>query len=159
MQKWSNYARRQKKRKMKITADLYQEAQDSDIPIMSLSIPKSGSMCIQSNDRQCYIGIDSNILRSHIQERVHLAHELGHCKTGSFYNRYASVDIRQKHENRADKWAIKKLVPKDELDTMVQDGHTEIWDLADRFGVTEDFMRKAICLYTNGNLAPEFYGR
>ena len=36
-------------------------------------------------------------------------------------------------------------------------GHTEIWDLADHFGVTEGFMRKVICYYTYGNLATELY--
>ncbi len=28
---------------------------------------------------------------------------------------------------------------------------------ADRFGVTEDFIRKAVCLYVHGNLATELY--
>ena len=37
------------------------------------------------------------------------------------------------------------------------DGHTEMWDLADYFHVTEDFMRKAVCWYTYGNLATELY--
>lgn len=35
------------------TAKLFQEAQDSDIPIMYLSIPENGSMCVQT-DRRCY---------------------------------------------------------------------------------------------------------
>ena len=29
--------------------------------------------------------------------------------------------------------------------------------LAERFGVTPEFMRKAVCLYTYGNLAAELY--
>ena len=86
-------------------------------------------------------------------ELVRLGHELGHCETGSFYNRWAVMDIRQKHENRADKWAIKKLVPKDELDAAIADGRIELWELAELFGVTESFMLKALCWYQNGNLA------
>ena len=35
-----------------------------------------------------------------------LAHELGHCCTGSFYNQWATADCRRRHENVADKWAI-----------------------------------------------------
>ena len=65
--------------------------------------------------------------------------------------------MRSKHENRADKWAVNKLIPVDELDQAVEDGHTELWDLADHFGVTEEFMRKAVCWYTYGNLATELY--
>ena len=86
-----------------------------------------------------------------------MAHELGHCSTGSFYNRHTPFDVRQCHENRADKWAIKKLVPVAELDQAVAAGYTEFWQLAEYFGVTEDFMKKAVCYYTHGNLAVDYY--
>ena len=139
------------------TVHLFKEAQDSNIPIMYLSIPENGSMCIQSDSQKCYIGMDYGVLKNEADKRVHLAHELGHCKTGSFYNRWAAMDIRQKHEHRADKWAIEKIIPVDELDKAVADGYTEMWELADRFGVTEDFMRKAVCWYTYGNLCTNLY--
>ena len=139
------------------TVELYQEARDSDIPIIVLDIPKTGSMCIQSESGRCYIGMDYGILPDEAGRRVHLAHELGHCKTGAFYNRWATCDIRQKHENRANKWAIEKIIPENALDEAVADGCTDIWSLADRFNVTEDFMKKAVCWYTYGNLAAELY--
>lgn len=91
------------------------------------------------------------------EEKTALFHELGHCETDSFYNEEFSFDVRQKHENRADKWAIKKLVPEDELDAAVAAGYTELWSLAEYFNVTEDFMKKAVCYYTNGNLAADLY--
>ena len=139
------------------TTDLYQEAKDTDIPILILDIPKTGSMCMQSESGRCYIGMDYGVLPEESIRRVHLAHELGHCKTGAFYNRWAARDVRKKHENRADKWAVNKLIPVDELDQAVADGHTELWDLADHFGVTEEFMRKAVCWYTHGNTETELY--
>ena len=139
------------------TVDLYQEAQESDIPIIYLSIPENGSMWIQSESKRCYIGMDYGVLEDEAEKRTHLAHELGHCKTGAFYNRWAAQDIRQKHERRADKWAIQKMIPEEALDGAVAQGYTEIWSLADYFGVTEDFMRKAVCWYTYGNLAAEMY--
>ena len=139
------------------TNDLYQEAKDADIPILILDIPKTGSMCMQSESGRCYIGMDYGVLPEESVRRVHLAHELGHCKTGAFYNRWAARDVRKKHENRADKWAVKKLIPVDKLDQAIADGHTELWDLAEHFGVTEDFMRKAVCWYTHGNLAADLY--
>ena len=45
----------------------------------------------------------------------------------------------------------------DALDDAIADGCCEIWELADRFGVTEDFIRKALCLYVHGNVAAELY--
>ena len=45
----------------------------------------------------------------------------------------------------------------EELDDAVASGCTEIWELADYFQVSEDFIRKAVCWYTHGNLAQELY--
>ena len=70
----------------------------------------------------------------------------------------SALDITaRRHENRADKWAIQKLIPVSELDDAVAEGCTELWELAERFGVTESFMRKAVCYYVHGNLATELY--
>ena len=67
------------------------------------------------------------------------------------------MDSRQRHENQANRWAIRTLIPVDDLDEAVAEGCTEVWELAERFGVTEEFMRKAVCLYVHGNLATELY--
>lgn len=133
------------------TLGLYQVAQCEGIPVIALDIPENGSMCIQS-DARCYIGMDYDVLENETSKRVHLAHELGHCVTGSFYNIWAAKDVRQKHELRADKWAIEHIVPADALSQAIADGYTDIWALADYFEVTEEFMKKAVCWHTHGNL-------
>ena len=81
------------------------------------------------------------------EEKVKLAHELGHCETGAFYNRYAARDVRQKHENRANKWAYKKLVPEDELKQAILQGYREPWELAEYFDLPEAFLRGALKYY------------
>lgn len=136
--------------------ELYQVAAESDIPVLLLDLPENGSMCIETARRH-YIGLDPSVLEEEASQTVHLAHELGHCITGSFYNRWAARDVRQRHENRADKWAIQKVVPVDALDQAIADGHTTIWELAEHFNVTEVFMQKAVCWYTHGNLAAALY--
>ncbi len=139
-----------------LTQELYQIAEDDHIPIFVLQIPNSGSMCIQTGCG-CYIGLDEDVLVDEASRRVHLAHELGHCVTGAFYNRWATRELRQKHENRADKWAIQKIISLEELDAAVASGCTELWQLSEYFNVTEDFMRKAVCWYTYGNVAADLY--
>ena len=136
---------------------LYTLAEQKNIEVASFPMKGNGSMSFMADSGSCYIGIDPSVQDGSADERTHLSHEIGHCETGSFYNRFAAVESLQRHENRADKWAIKKLIPVDELDSAVADGCTEIWELADRFGVTEDFMRKAVCFYVHGNLAAELY--
>ena len=136
---------------------LYALAQQQNIPVYQFPLPGTGSMSLMDEQGRCFIGMDADVRDDGPQERVHLGHELGHCVTGSFYNRYAAVDCRQRHENQANKWAIQTLIPVDDLDRAVAEGCTEIWELAERFGVTEDFVRKAVCLYVHGNLATELY--
>ena len=142
---------------MILLPELYATASQQNIPIYSYPMAQCGSMSVQLCDGSCAIGMDERVLDAGTQERVHLSHELGHCLTGSFYNRYAAVDCRQRHENQANKWAIQTLIPVDDLDEAVAEGCTEVWELAERFGVTEDFMRKAVCLYVRGNLATDLY--
>ncbi len=142
---------------MKSILSLYQYAEKQNIEVLAFPLPETSSMSIMADSGDCYIGIDESKRDGEAVERVHLAHELGHCMTGAFYNRHSNADLRQRHENKADKWAIRKLIPLDKLDAAIADGYTEVWDLAEHFGVTEDFIRKAVCFYTHGNLAAELY--
>lgn len=82
-----------------------------------------------------------------VQEKEALAHELGHCEYGGFYNRYSKYDIRAKAERRADKWAFAKLVPYGQLMQAVREGVTENWELAERFGVSCEFMARVTAYY------------
>lgn len=136
--------------------DLYAHAQRRNIDVDWVPMRRATSLSVPLDDGYC-IAIGPWKLDSLAQETVCLAHELGHCETGSFYNRYAKLDVRQRHENRADKWAILHLIPAAELDAAIADGCDTIPALADRFGVTEPFMRKAVCWYAHGNLAVEMY--
>ena len=136
---------------------LYEIAEQHNIDVVECPLPFNGSLSLIDSNGKCCIGIDESVLDGDALERVHLGHELGHCETGSFYSIHTAVDCRQRHENRADKWAIKTLISSADLDKAVSEGCTEIWELAERFGVTEDFVRKAVCYYVHGNLATELY--
>ena len=72
------------------------------------------------------------------------AHELGHCMTGSFYNLYSPFDLRSRHEFRANKWAIKKLIPFSALIRAGKEGCRERHEFAEYFGVSESFIQKAV---------------
>jgi len=138
-------------------ACLYDFAKQQNIEVLTFPLKETGSMSLMTDSGECLIGMDTSVTDGNVQERVHLSHELGHCATGSFYSIHTAVDCRQRHENRANKWAIHRLIPVDDLDDAIAQGNVEIWELADRFGVTEDFMRKAVCFYVHGNLAEELY--
>ena len=136
---------------------LYTLAKEQNIEVFEYPMKENGSMSLMTDSGACYIGMDASVKDGGTQERVHLAYELGHCVTGSFYSIYTAIDCRQRHENRADKWAICQLISVDALDEAVAQGCTELWELAERFGVTEQFMKKAVCYHVHGNTATELY--
>ena len=102
--------------------ELYRLASQQNIAVLPFPLPENGSMSIMEPNGACAIGMDRSVLDGGIQERMHLGHELGHCITGSFYNIYAAIDCRQRHENQADKWAIQALIPVDRLDDAIAQG-------------------------------------
>lgn len=112
---------------------------------------------MEVSDGKCYIAIDPFKLQSEAEEMEKCLHEIGHCDSGAFYNEYATCDVRKKHENKADKHAIELRLSAKDLDLAVAEGCTELWQLAERFNITENFMRKAVCWYTHGNLSTELY--
>ena len=149
-----------KTKKINNVVELYEYAEQQGYDVYWYNLDCDGLESIsvmRVSDCKCFIAIDPFTLLSDADELVKGLHEIGPCDTGAFYNEYATCDIRKKHENRADKWAIEQLVPADALAQAVASGHTELWDLAEYFGVTEAFMKKALCWYHHGNLASELY--
>ena len=124
--------------------DLYGIAERRGHVVICESLTETPSLSLQTNKR-CYIAIDQRLNVQ--QEREALAHELGHCEYGGFYNRYSRYDIRAKAERRADKWAFARLVPYGRLIQAVRHGVTDVWDLAELFDVSCEFMHRAIAYY------------
>ena len=129
--------------------DLYDIAECDNIDVFSFNLEKTESLSLLL-EGQCHIAINPFKLINESDEKVKLAHELGHCETGAFYNTFSPFDIRSKHEHTANKWAIKKLIPEDELKEACKYCRNR-WELSQHFGVTEDFMQKAVDYYLYKN--------
>ena len=137
--------------------ELYRTAEEQNISVDCFALEGREALSLTDEEGRCHIAINPLQLEDSLDEKMKLAHELGHCCTGSFYNRYAARDVRTRHENRADKWAILTLIPEGELREALDAGITEPWELAEHFEVSEEFLRKAVCWYNNGTLAIEYY--
>ena len=126
------------------TNRLYRLAEKSGVTVDRFPLPENGSVSIKNGDSM-FIAVDAKATST--LERVYLAHELGHCVTSSFYNVYSPFDIREKHERRANIWAVNKLVPKSLYLKALRQGYDNIYSLAEYFDVTPDFMKKAVEFY------------
>ena len=94
-----------------------------------------------------FIGMDVDKLEDSAGELACLAHEMGHCLTGSFYTLDSDRHQRQRCEERADRWAICRLVPLAELREALDAGITRSDELAEHFGVPEAFLNKCLWYY------------
>lgn len=126
---------------------LYSLAEGNGTPVYWFDLGLAESLSVQMEDGSCAIAMDPWRMLTLADEKVKLAHELGHCATGAFYNCYAARELRQKHEQRANRWAYKMLIPEDELAEALRKGYREPWELAEYFDVTEPFLREALEYY------------
>ncbi len=125
---------------------LYSIAEHSGVSIDRADLPKNLSLSLMAGG-EMLVALDKGLCGA--KEKVCLAHELGHCETASFYNIYAPLDIRGKHERRADRWAIKRLIPKAQYIAAIKQGYDNIFSLSEHFDVTPEFMQKAVEYYKN----------
>lgn len=123
--------------------DLYNRADAQGIEIDDVPMRSLTSVSFP----QGWIALDTAKLQTTAEHKSILAHELGHVETGSFYNIYSSFDLRAKQERRADKAAIKMLVPFKRLLSAMRSACCEVWQLAEYFDVTEELINKALVLY------------
>lgn len=133
---------------MMTLAEVYEECERKNIDIDYFPMNKAVALSFPEG----FIAIDTDKIKNSIEEKEILAHEESHIETGSFYNFYSPIDIKGKHEHRAEINTIKKLVPVDELKEAVSCGFIEIWDLAEYFDVSDKFMTNAVKYYKDNNL-------
>lgn len=119
--------------------ELYIYAEDREIEVDDFSMRE----LVSASFPEGWIAIDTKKIKTKAEEKITLAHEVGHCETGSFYNIHSPYDLREKHERRANVWSYKTLIPHEELLAAIKQGITEIWELAEYFGVPCEFMQKA----------------
>lgn len=133
------------------TSKLYDMAEQSGIAVSFLPLCENAAFSVEL-DGKSYIAINKHLLGSQGLERVALAHELGHLKTGSLFKVGAAPALISATEKRADGWAITALIPRHALVEAMERGDEDIESLADRFCVTEEFMSKALKYYSEKNI-------
>lgn len=94
------------------------------------------------------IFLDIDKIRTIAHEKEAVAHEWAHWISGATYTFDAPPAVRQKAEVQADRRQIKKLLPFDEMRAAMQNGITEVWELAEFFNVSESLITDAVEFYT-----------
>ncbi len=139
--------------------DLYQWLHDKGIYLFERRLPFHGpdvkAVTMHLPDCGAWgIFLDRSKIKNAAEERSVLLHAGGHCLTGSTHPVNSSPCLIALHERRAAQWAAQHAVSAEALDRALAAGLTEIPALAERFCVTEDLMRRALCWHTHGSLEP-----
>ena len=140
-----NLHNREKRNKPLSAVALYELAAKRGVPVYSFALHTVPSLSIMDEGGSCSIALSPKLKGK--EEKLCLAHELGHCITGAFYNRNSSGAVRGKSEYKANKWAFYQLLPPKAVEAAVEGGITRPSELAEHFGVPEEFLLKAIDYY------------
>jgi len=92
------------------------------------------------------IGLKNDIDRSSRKLKCTLAEELGHYFTGTTYNDKKPENYGEKievarREYRAKKWQVFLLIPEEKFLEALNNGISQIWELAEYFDVDEEVIR------------------
>lgn len=128
------------------TNKLYSIAESCGVTVDFINIPDTKAMVLELYGKS-FLAIDKNVRSGSAEEKVLLAHELGHIETSTCYKLHSPLSARRLCEKQADRWAIKTLVPLSELLEAFKNGNETVQALAETFQVTEEFMQKAIEFY------------
>ena len=126
--------------------ELLSEIEESEIFYIDSDSQKNPAKTIKFDDDYAIV-INASAFPTQAERLVALAHEKGHCDTGAVYSNATPLITRGMCELRANKKATYRLIPLDELIEACLSPWNDVWDLAERFEVTEDFMHYALELY------------
>ena len=122
----------------------YQDLEKENITVLPYQFRNIKSVYLEEEK---VVGIDQSKIEDCAEEYTILIHEKGHFDSGAFYTAECPYLLREQAEYRADRAAILQYIPLEELREYISRGIVELWELAEQFGVTEVFMKKAVSYY------------
>ena len=128
---------------------LYETAANLGIEIDNVQMRELRAMSFPEG----WIAIDRRKYRSEAEYKCELAHEIGHCKTGAFYNLKTTTRKKELCERHANRFAAELLVPLSELRKAMHRGVLFNRILASMFDVTLEFINMVLELFEQELLA------
>ncbi len=127
---------------------LYEDLRKQQVALYPYDVGNEKSVTIELNNKFA-IFLDPFRVESIQEMKYILAHEIGHCATGCTHKVCSPLDIVQRHEHKANRWAIERYLPLENINAAIRQGYTEPWQLADYFDLPEGFVQTAIKHYAN----------
>ena len=132
---------------------LYILLRKNNIFLSDYRLSSTKAVIVEMNKRYAMF-VDYTKIHTLAEELSVVAHECGHCMTGSTHKVSSPLDLIERHEYKANKWAIEHIAPLEKLQDAAKEGFTEKWEIAERLGVSEDLIKKAVEYYKEVALRP-----
>lgn len=127
-------------------ATVYQDARQMDITLIPYNIGFTDAATLEMNGRYG-IFLDFEQFETMADYTAALAHEVGHCATGATHSVHSPFQLISQHENRANRWYYERYLPFSYLQSLMQQGYTEPWQLAEVTGWPESTIQAALHHY------------
>lgn len=131
--------------------ELYDLAEAHDVGVYYYDLGEGKAVTVAQGDFAA-IALNPEAIGSVQEETECLCHELGHLETGTLHPCGADEGTILRGEYKCACWVVRQLVPPEELLAAIRQGCTEVWELAERFSVSEGCMLDAIKVYRNKGL-------
>lgn len=141
---------------MEALSQLYNKIIENNIFLFDYRIPNNIGVTVEM-EGSYGVFVDFNKIETLYDEFKCVAHEYGHCISGSTHKLISKFDLIEKHEYRANKSAILELLPPDKIDEAINAGCKELWEISEYLDMPQDFVEKAIGFY-KGNMHSCFTG-
>ena len=125
---------------------MYKDIENRGIQLFTQDIGFADAATIEI-DGEYGIFLDLSCFETIPKYKGILAHELGHCATGCTQKVSSPLDLIEKHEYKANRWAIERYIPFEALKTAMENGYSERWQLAEYFDLPEPFIEKTLDYY------------
>lgn len=130
--------------------ELYREMHDNGTYFFNKHLPffdEEQKSTILEMDGDYAVFLDAERIESIAEETEIVGHECGHAATGTTHSVCSPLDLVEKHEYKANKWAVHRLLPLEEIRSAIRGGYVEPWEVAEHTGRTEKFVRMALDIY------------
>ena len=138
---------------MEALSKLYNKIIENNISLFDYIIPNNIGATVEM-EGSYGIFVDFDKIETLYDEFKCVAHEYGHCISGSTHKLMSKFDLIEKHEYRANKSAILELLPSDKIDEAINAGCKELWEISEYLDMPQDFVEKAINFYKHANTSP-----
>ena len=125
-------------------SDAYDLLEQLDVEVISHHFQKQTALARSDG----LLAIDYRKLHTQAEELEVLLHEIGHFTAGAFYTPADGAVQRARAEVRAQRWVFERYYPPLLLARLMQKGDQEPWQLAERLGLPERFVREMLTFYT-----------